>query len=115
MSIVAKRLLKLGAKYLSGLATIGTIGYLSCLDKAVGNELEEIKCHQAKIAALTLNVANLEYHQVEGQFNRVIHQQGESMLKQEIAEFSIRIKGSLGEIAARHHHLQKLRPTKELT
>lgn len=58
-----------------------------------------MKLQQAKITALTLNITNLEYHQIEGQINNLMEEQRKSMLKQEISKISIGIRTLLGEIS----------------
>lgn len=74
LGVLARGLLKLCTKYFAGLATT-TIRYLSYRDIAILNNLETT--NQVKITALTLNVTNLEYHQVEGQINKVMELQDE--------------------------------------
>lgn len=73
-----------------------------------------MKHQQARIAALTLNITNLEYQQVEGQINRLMGHQRKTMLKQEISEFAMGVKTLIREISPKHNQQCSIRPTREL-
>lgn len=73
-----------------------------------------MKPQQAKIAALTLNITSLEYHQIEGQINKLMEEQEKSMVKRKMSEFSLGARTLVGEIAAKHHKFGNIRPIKKL-
>lgn len=83
LPFVASQALKIGAKYLFSakvlptLISTGAVGHMG------------IRGVQTKIAALMLNITDLEYNQVEGQINAVIDQKETAINKQEILQCSM--------------------------
>lgn len=106
--------LRMGAKYLPEIALTGAVTYLGYENNKLATEISSLQSKSTKIAALMLNISEVQYHHVEQQLDAVIYQQQEIRLQQRITDFATGIQALIEEISARHKQLNYLVPIKEL-